>query len=156
VRAVRASGRSSLPELSDLGDARASELREIWAEVFGTSAPPSLSGRLMRLALVWEAQAASKSGEDPSFRRAWSAIEKRRGAGASAKEAVDGVVVGSAPAGTRLLKHWGGETHEVVVTTEGALWNGRAYSSLSAVARAMTGTRRNGPRFFGLRGEGRP
>ncbi|MEM9476248.1 MAG: DUF2924 domain-containing protein [Pseudomonadota bacterium] len=62
----------------------------------------------------------------------------------------------SAPAGTRLLKYWGGETHEVVVTTDGALWNGHAYGSLSAVARAMTGTRRNGPRFFGLREERTP
>ena len=110
----------------------------------------------MRLALAWEAQAASEGGEGLSFRRAWSAIEKRRGAGASAKEAMDGVVAGSEPAGTRLLKHWGGETHEVVVTTEGALWNGQAYGCLSAVARAMTGTLRNGPRFFGLRAEGTP
>lgn len=156
MRAARALGRSSVPGLSVLGDARASELREVWAEVFGEAAPPSLSGRLMRLALAWEAQAASEGGEDPASRRAWSAAEKRRRAGASAKEAMDGVVAGSAPAGTRLLKYWGGETHEVVVTTDGALWNGHAYGSLSAVARAMTGTRRNGPRFFGLREERTP
>ena len=154
---MRASGQSSVPGLSDLGDARASDLREIWAEVFGEAAPPSLSGRLMRLAIASETQAAaSGGGEDTASRRAWSAIEKRRRAGASAKEAMDGVVAGSAPAGTRLLKHWGGETHEVVVTAEGATWNGQAYGSLSAVARAMTGTRRNGPRFFGLREKGTP
>ena len=54
--------------------------------------------------------------------------------------------------GTRLLKKWGGTNHEVLVTENGsALWNGQRYTSLSAVARAMTGTNRNGPKFFGLR-----
>lgn len=54
--------------------------------------------------------------------------------------------------GTRLLKDWGGTIHEVLVTENGgATWNGERYKSLSAVARAMTGTNRNGPKFFGLR-----
>ena len=54
--------------------------------------------------------------------------------------------------GTRILKEWGGITHEIQITGDGgAVWNGQSYSSLSAVARAMTGTNRNGPKFFGLR-----
>lgn len=53
--------------------------------------------------------------------------------------------------GTCILKNWGGTAHEVLVTEDGASWNGQTYSSLSAVARAMTGTNRNGPKFFGLR-----
>lgn len=52
---------------------------------------------------------------------------------------------------TRLMRDWGGATHEVIVLEEGVLWRGRTYSSLSAVAREITGSRRNGPRFFGLR-----
>ena len=59
--------------------------------------------------------------------------------------------------GARILKIWGGDTHEVVITADGgATWNGQSYSSLSAVARAMTGTNRNGPRFFGLREVAKP
>ena len=59
--------------------------------------------------------------------------------------------------GTRILKAWGGDTHEVVITADGgAIWNGQGYSSLSAVARAMTGTNRNGPKFFGLREVAKP
>jgi len=54
--------------------------------------------------------------------------------------------------GARILKHWAEATHEVLITENGAaIWNGQSYSSLSAVARAMTGTNRNGPKFFGLR-----
>ncbi|WP_439653306.1 DUF2924 domain-containing protein [Ruegeria alba] len=58
----------------------------------------------------------------------------------------------TASEGTRILKDWGGATHEVLISGDGgATWNGQSYSSLSAVARAMTGTNRNGPKFFGVR-----
>lgn len=68
---------------------------------------------------------------------------------------------GAAPAtvgdGTRILKDWGGKMHEVLITADGGVtWNGQSYSSLSAVARTMTGTNRNGPKFFGLREGTRP
>ena len=54
--------------------------------------------------------------------------------------------------GTLLVRHHGGEQHRVVVVPDGYLWQGRTFSSLSEAARAITGTRWNGPRFFGLRG----
>ena len=54
-------------------------------------------------------------------------------------------------AGTRLYREWHGVNHEVLVTDEGCRWRGRDYQSLSEVARAITGTRWSGPRFFGLR-----
>ena len=52
--------------------------------------------------------------------------------------------------GTRLLREWNGRTHQVDVTDDGFVWNGETYRSLSAVARAITGARWSGPRFFGL------
>ena len=56
----------------------------------------------------------------------------------------------TASEGTRILKDWGGATHEVLISGDGgATWNGQSYSSLSTVARAMTGTNRNGSKFFG-------
>ena len=54
-------------------------------------------------------------------------------------------------AGTRLVREWNGERHEVTVTRDGYEYRGRPYKSLSAVARTITGTRWNGPAFFGLR-----
>jgi len=58
--------------------------------------------------------------------------------------------------GSRLIRVWGAERHEVEVTENGYLWQGRSWTSLSSVARAITGTRRNGPAFFGLREKDAP
>ena len=55
------------------------------------------------------------------------------------------------PPGTVLVREHAGALHRVMVLDEGFSWNGRTYDSLSKVAFAITGTRWNGPRFFGLR-----
>jgi hypothetical protein len=53
--------------------------------------------------------------------------------------------------GTRLLREWQGETHEVIAESSGRfLYRGQTYRSLSAIARAITGTRWSGPTFFGV------
>jgi hypothetical protein len=57
--------------------------------------------------------------------------------------------------GTRLLREWDGAEHSVTVLRDGFDWQGRKFKSLSAVARAITGTQWNGYRFFGLREAGR-
>ncbi|MDB5651142.1 MAG: putative bacteriophage-related protein [Hyphomicrobiales bacterium] len=54
-------------------------------------------------------------------------------------------------AGALLVREWEGVSHRVTALAEGYAWNGTTYRSLSEVARAITGTRWNGPRFFGLR-----
>jgi Protein of unknown function (DUF2924) len=52
--------------------------------------------------------------------------------------------------GTQLIREWRGVEHKVTVLAEGFEWEGRRYKSLSAVARAITGTRWNGLVFFGV------
>lgn len=54
-------------------------------------------------------------------------------------------------AGTILSRDWNGATHRAIAVDNGFLWEGTRYDSLSAIAFAITGTRWNGPRFFGLR-----
>jgi len=54
--------------------------------------------------------------------------------------------------GTRLIREWNGDTHEVTVITEGFAYRGKPYRSLSEIARLITGTRWSGPLFFGLKG----
>ncbi len=54
-------------------------------------------------------------------------------------------------AGTRLIRVWQGVEHTVTVLAEGYEWQGRPYKSLSAIARAITGTQWNGLTFFGLK-----
>ena len=53
--------------------------------------------------------------------------------------------------GTRLTREWKGVSHEVEVIRDGYIHAGARYRSLSEVARTITGSRWNGPRFFGLR-----
>ena len=139
-------------KLQWLEEADAATLRQFWAETRGSAPPRTFTARLMRLALAWDAQAAFSSVEAAGTRRAWSRAIRVRNDSGSPKSHRDAVpaMVGK---GTRILKDWGGTTHEVQITEDGVTWNGQSYSSLSAVARAMTGTNRNGPKFFGLREE---
>ncbi len=58
-------------------------------------------------------------------------------------------------AGAMLEKMWQGRRHHVAVMANGYRWEGKIFPSLSAVARAITGARWNGPRFFGLRANGK-
>ena len=53
--------------------------------------------------------------------------------------------------GTILTREWNAQTHRVMVVKEGFAWEGATYDSLSKIAFAITGTKWNGPRFFGLR-----
>ena len=53
--------------------------------------------------------------------------------------------------GTVLTREWDRRSQRVMVMADGFAWNGQTYDSLSKVAFAITGTRWNGPRFFGLR-----
>ena len=52
--------------------------------------------------------------------------------------------------GTKLIREWKGKVHEVVIAGSTYIWAGQHYRSLSQIARAITGTRWSGPRFFGL------
>jgi hypothetical protein len=53
--------------------------------------------------------------------------------------------------GTRLVREWRGVTHTVAIHADSVEWKGQRYSSLSVVARQITGARWSGPRFFGLK-----
>jgi hypothetical protein len=53
--------------------------------------------------------------------------------------------------GTRLIREWNGRTIEVLVRDDAFEWEGRAYKSLSHIAREVTGAHWSGPRFFGMR-----
>ena len=55
------------------------------------------------------------------------------------------------PCGTVLVREWERKSHRVMVVPDGFAWNGETFDSLSEIAFAITGTKWNGPRFFGLR-----
>lgn len=112
-------------------------LRLEWRKRYGE--PPKLrsSDFLARL-LAWRIQAEAFGGLDAGLRKAL--LSKR-----------------TAPAGPelhpgmQLAREWRGREERVDVLEDGFRWRGETYKSLSKVASAMTGTKWNGPRFFGLR-----
>jgi len=59
-------------------------------------------------------------------------------------------------AGSVIVRKYQGKAHEVMVVPDGLIWQGKVYASLSTIARKITGTSWNGPRFFGLRSEPAP
>ena len=139
-----------------------SELKAQWEETFDQPPPASMSSRLLRFALAFDAQAGASGGQSKASRRTWTQIEEKRARGASSDEALLGVSPAGKrglPEGSRLVRTWKGRTHEVMVLTSDSargrfIWNERPYRSLSAIAREITGTSRNGPAFFGLREAG--
>lgn len=137
--------------IHQLEEADAATLRRLWAKSMVTNPPKTFTARLTRLALSWDAQAILEGRETAKVRRDWNRIIKGRSSGGTANNLANTSPYPMVGDGTRILKNWGGATHEVLVTESGATWNGESYTSLSAVARAMTGINRNGPKFFGLR-----
>lgn len=112
------------------------ELREQWRS-HGFGAPPRLrSPDLVRRCLAWLIQTKAYGGISPTLRR------QLRGEGRLG----DGLEVGA-----RIVREWNGERHEIEVVDSGYLYAGRTWSSLSPIALEITGTKWNGPAFFGLR-----
>lgn len=125
-------------EVASLPSMTLSELREVWAARFGAP-PKQRSVELLRRVLAWRRQAQAFGGLDAATVRLLGSERTL-------------VMVAEQP-GTRLARDYAGKRHEVVMLEEGVLYEGETYSSLSEVARLITGQRWNGPRFFGLRRE---
>ena len=124
-------------------------LQARWRAVFARKPPPRLPRHLLLRVLAYQLQAQAQG--DLS-RQAVRHLERL------GREGVDPLEVKRDPAptttlrpGTQLVREHAGIVHQVMVVDAGFAWRGATYMSLSDVARAITGTRWNGPRFFGLR-----
>jgi hypothetical protein len=112
-------------------------LRAEWRGRYGVT-PILRSHDLLRRNLAWRIQAEAYGGLDADLKEAL--LRKGRPTAGPALRA-----------GMRLAREWQGRRYEVEVENDGVLFQGERYESLSSVARAITGVRWNGPRFFGLR-----
>ena len=115
-------------------------LRRLWRQRYG-AAPSLRSVPLLRRLLAWRVQAEAYGGFDQETARALARKGRLR---------AEGLDLGI---GACLTREWQGRTHEVVVEAAGFRCDNQLYSSLSAAATAIAGSRWNGPRFFGLRDE---
>jgi hypothetical protein len=124
-------------------------LRARWRSLTGRTAPPHLSRMLLLRVLAYRVQAAALGDLDKTTARLLDRIADEARSGKPVEVPVPDRV-GLRP-GTLLVREWEGAPQRVMVLAAGFAWNGNTYPSLSKVARAITGTRWNGPRFFGLR-----
>ncbi len=136
-----------------LDDLENAVLRATWQRAWKRSAPKAARKRFLQLGIAWKWQAALLGGFRQELARRLAALEARSGDSLSGPEhsASDLTAAARPGPGTRLVRDWRGERYEVHVTEKGYLWRGKGYGSLSAVATAITGISRNGPKFFGLR-----
>jgi len=123
------------------------ELRDVWREEMGGEAPPIRSPDFIRRLLAWKLQEHICGGLDLRTSRHLCALGDRY---AKNPDCSPSSVLDLKP-GTVLGRRWQGVRHDVTVTREGFLYDGENFASLSEVARHITGSRWNGPRFFGLR-----
>ena len=134
-----------------LQEAPLAELREQWRALFGGE-PPINSRDYLRRRLAYRVQELAFGGLKPATVKRLEEIGERLDGGNLATRRIRADL--KPVAGTRLVREWRGVEHVVTVTADGYEWEGRPYRSLSAVARAITGTRWNGWTFFGLKGRG--
>lgn len=142
---------SILAQIARLPDLPHGRLKELWREYFGVEPPAYRKGFLVR-GLAHRIQELKFGSLSPAHQPRLEALvadeEAPKNGRKRSKPAPHGERL---LLGTRLVREWKGVAHEATVIESGFEYQGRKYKSLSAVARAITGTRWNGPLFFGLR-----
>jgi len=127
------------------------DLKKQWHELFD-GAPPPYNRRFLESRLAYRIQELAYGGLKPATIERLEALGEQLDGG---KIEVRRRRVDDRPiAGTRLIREYQGVEHCVTVLVDGYEYQGRPYRSLSAIARAITGTRWNGAVFFGLRKSG--
>jgi hypothetical protein len=141
---------SVLAQLAALKGLPTPDLKRRWRDLFDTE-PPPYNRRFLESRLAYRIQELAYGGLKPETVERLEALADDLDGGDPAKRrrlAKDRPI-----AGTRLIREWQGLEHCVTVRDEGYEYQGRPYQSLSAIARAITGTRWNGWVFWGLKNQ---
>jgi hypothetical protein len=127
-------------------------LRSRWQSVFRRSPPAHLTRHLLFAVIAYRIQADRFGELDHETKQVLDrTIAKEAGPVTSARLASFDQKRTELTPGTVLVREWNRRSQRVMVMASGFAWNGQTYESLSKVAFAITGTKWNGPRFFGLR-----
>jgi len=134
--------------LAALKTASTPDLKRQWRELFD-SEPPPFNRRYLESRLAYRIQELVYGGLKPETVKRLEALGEQLDGGDRKKSRIraDQTPI----VGTRLIREWQETEHLITVTANGFDWQGRPYKSLSAIARAITGTRWNGWVFFGLK-----
>ncbi|GAA0270574.1 DUF2924 domain-containing protein [Alteraurantiacibacter aestuarii] len=137
-------GRRAYITLDRLAEMPTEELKAEWARRYAAHAP-SLSPDLLRLGIAYRLQEQKLGGVSRSTRsllRELAAQPKDRGR--------NGLPPRKLTIGTRLVRDWHGARHTVTVLENGFEYDGKKWRSLTAIAKAISGSHCSGPGFFGL------
>jgi hypothetical protein len=148
---VKAAPKAVESEINRLRSLALDELRGEWQRLCATE-PPQISRDLLILGLGYRLQEIDQGGLGKATRRKLKTIAKnlrKTGRAASTPSL-------ALKPGARLVREWGGRTHTVTVTEDGFEYAGTVYSSLTKIAKKITGAHWSGPRFFGLLSADRP
>jgi hypothetical protein len=152
-RIGRASTKASIgDEIAHLRGLDLKGLRSRWQSVFQRPSPDHLPRHLLFAIIAYRIQADRLGDLDHETKRVLDrTISNETGAAASARLVSFDQKQTELTPGTVLVREWDRHSQRVMVMADGFAWNGQTYDSLSKVAFAITGTKWNGPRFFGLR-----
>ncbi len=146
----RADTEALAAEITALGEMTYADLRFAWRRLYRVHPPKKLSRDLLELGVAWKLQERVLGGLSAATKRQLGELARTM---ATKSDLAKARTVTLKP-GARLVRDWGGETHEVLVVEDGFVWRGKTWRSLSAIAREMTGTHWSGPRFFGISANG--
>ncbi len=140
---------SALARLAALKTTPTPALKRQWRDLFETE-PPPYNRRFLESRLAYRIQELTYGGLKPETVRRLETLGEQLASGkAIARSGEEHRPI----SGTRLIREWQGIEHCVTVRDHDYEYQGHPYKSLSAVARAITGTRWNGWVFFGLKNQ---
>jgi hypothetical protein len=133
--------------IPDLNKASRGDLVKEWRRVFKSREPEKAGAKILRTCLLTHSQ---RQGHVQACNKAevklLSRLKRHEAGNARMGDQT------ALSAGTELVRSYRGQTYTVLVRDEGFEWNGTCYGSLSEIATHITGSRRSGPKFFGLNG----
>jgi hypothetical protein len=139
-------------KLDDLNQLSRVELRALWTQELGDKAPATLGRDVLALAIAYGRQERLYGGlTRPVANELDRLLDRVLREGGTKRRAAP--ITPLPRKGTVLVREWQGTPYQVTVVNDGFLWKGQTYRSLSSIAHAITGTKWNGPRFFGMREE---
>jgi hypothetical protein len=123
------------------------ELRSRYRELFRTVPPKAFGPDLLRRSIAHRIQERAYGGLSRDHQRLLDQLVRAAQAKPNGRLELPQRI----KSGSELVRTWNRRTYRVLVMEKGFAWEGRSYSSLSEIAFEITGTKWNGPRFFGLR-----
>jgi len=140
-------------EIARLRDLDLKALRIRWRNAFGKPAPEHLTRYLLFRIIAYRLQADRLGDLDAETLKVLKQAAGQEGPASAVSKTLARLDQRrfAPPPGTVLVREWDRKSHRVMVMPDGFAWNGETFDSLSEIAFTITGTKWNGPRFFGLR-----